>query len=162
MTYYDKISQGYDELHGEEQQNKARIILEDLKPKKEETLLDVGCGTGSYLDMFDCIVTGIDPAKELIRKYTGKHKLVLGSAERLPFPDNSFDIVISLTAIHNFEDIEKGLKEMRRVGKSRFALSILKRSPKFDWIEHTIGNIFSIESTVEEDKDVIFFCIKKA
>jgi ubiquinone/menaquinone biosynthesis C-methylase UbiE len=161
MDYYDEISEGYGELHNEEQSIKARIILNRIQPKPEDKLLDVGCGDASYLDLFHCKALGIDPSKELLRKYKGGHKLIQGSAEKLPFKDGQFDIVISVTAIHNFTDIEVGLKEMNRVCNGRLALSVLKRSPKAEWIDYAIRKQFKIIDVVEEDKDTIYFCTKK-
>ena len=161
MTYYNEISEGYDELHSEEQLKKARIIRDKLELKRSDKLLDVGCGNGFYLDLFDCDVTGIDPSEELITKYKGSHQVLLGNAENLDFPEKSFDIVISLTSIHNFDDIEKGLKEIERVGKDKFAFSVLKRSSKAGEIEKIINKLFKIKEKVEEDKDIILFCSKK-
>ena len=153
---YDKISSGYDELYGEEQINKLNLIKKNIKIKKTDKLLDVGCGTGLSSD-FDCDVTGIDPSSELLK--LNKHeKIVQGSAENLHFSDNSFDIVVSVTAIHNFEDIEKGISEMKRVGKDRFVFSILKRSKKSNKIKKIIKDNFKVSKEIEEEKDVIFVC----
>lgn len=160
-NYYNKISKGYSELHGEEQLAKARIIASKLELSEEDTLLDVGCGNGSYLNLFKCKVTGIDPSDKLIKQYRGRHKIILGKAENLPFPNNSFDVVISITAIHNFDDIRKGLEEMKRVGRSRFVFSVLKRSSKLQEIQSLIKELFGIDEIVEEDKDIIFFAHKK-
>jgi demethylmenaquinone methyltransferase / 2-methoxy-6-polyprenyl-1,4-benzoquinol methylase len=161
MGYYDDIAEGYDELHGEEQLEKAKIILGKLKIKKPDKLLDVGCGTGLYLDMFNCHATGVDPSLELIKQYRGRQKIMVGKAEELGFMDDYFDIVMSITAIHNFEDIRKGMSEMKRVGKKTFVFSILKRSPKFSMIEKLIKEMFVIDETVDEEKDTIFFCRKE-
>jgi len=161
MSYYDEISEGYNELHKEEQLKKVKIILDKLKLKRKDKLLDVGCGTGFYLDLFDCDVTGIDPSEKLLEQYKGEHQVILGSAESLDFPDDSFDIVISITAIHNFDDIEKGLKEIQRVGKDRFVFSVLKRSSNYELIEKLIKELFSVDEVIEEDKDFIYSCHKK-
>jgi ubiquinone/menaquinone biosynthesis C-methylase UbiE len=161
MTYYDDIADGYSELHGAEQSKKARMIATILHPAPEETLLDVGCGDGSYLELFDCKAVGIDPSQALIDKYKGKHKVMLGAAEKLPFNDAEFDNVISITAIQNFEDIEKGLKEIERVGRGKFALSYLKKSPRAEWVDHLIRKLFFVVEVIEEDKDFIFICRKK-
>jgi ubiquinone/menaquinone biosynthesis C-methylase UbiE len=160
MGYYDEISEGYEELHKEEQLKKVKIILNKLNLKKTDKLLDVGCGTGFYLDMFKCKVTGVDPAPKLIKKYKGEQKIILARAEELPFPDNSFHIVTSITAIQNFEDIAKGLQEMKRVGKKNFVLSALKRSNRIGLIEKLINQLFIVDEKIEEDKDIIFFCHK--
>jgi bis(5'-nucleosidyl)-tetraphosphatase len=160
-NYYDEIADGYDELHGAEQLRKANIIISKLSLKKTDKLLDVGCGNGSYLELFDCKVTGIDPSEELIKQYKGKHKLTVGVAEELPFPDNSFGIVMSITAMHNFRNIETGIKEMRRVGKKKFVFSVLKKTKKMAIIEKLIYDFFTIDEIIDEDKDIIFFCSKK-
>ena len=133
MTYYDAISAGYNELHFAEQKRKAALILKELKPAKKDTLLDVGCGTGKITALFPCKTTGIDPAAELV-KQSPMHALV-GKAEALPFADKSLDVVISLTAVHNFDDIEQGLMEIKRVAKKQVVLSILKKSNKFKKID---------------------------
>jgi demethylmenaquinone methyltransferase/2-methoxy-6-polyprenyl-1,4-benzoquinol methylase len=161
MGYYDQISGGYNELHKEEQLKKVKIILDKLKLKKADKLLDVGCGTGFYLDLFDCDVIGVDPSEKLLEQYGGNHQVILMRAENLDFPDDSFDIVMSITAIHNFEDIEKGLKEILRVGKDRFVFSVLKRSSNYKLIEGMINQLFAVDETIDEDKDLIFFCHKK-
>jgi ubiquinone/menaquinone biosynthesis C-methylase UbiE len=158
MTYYNEIAQGYNELHGEEQRKKMQIveqILEKLKPKPDE-ILDVGCGTGiSTPDG----ATGVDPNIELLKQHPGysKGKAILSKAEQLPFKDKQFDVVISLTAIHNFDDIEKGLREIKRVGK-RFIFSVLKKANTFDKIKKLITEVFDVKETIEEQHDVIFVC----
>ena len=63
--------------------------------------------------------------------------------------------MLSLTAIHNFDDIEKGLKEIKRVGNNLFALSFLKKSDKADRIKGLIENMFYVKEAVEEEKDYI-------
>ena len=70
--------------------------------------------------------------------------------------DNFFDIVISITAIQNFTNIEKGLKEIKRVGKDRFILTFLKKSSKKDKIIKLIQKIFKVKEIIEEEKDIIF------
>jgi demethylmenaquinone methyltransferase/2-methoxy-6-polyprenyl-1,4-benzoquinol methylase len=156
MKYYDQISKSYNELHGQEQLNKLRIIKENLDIRKDNLLLDVGCGTG-ISSQFDCNVISLDPSIQLLNFNKNKNKF-LGIAEKLPFKDNTFDIVVSMTAIHNFKDIEKSLKEMKRVGKGEFVFSILKKSDKFNKIEKLIKKHFKINKLIEEEKDVIFFC----
>ena len=69
--------------------------------------------------------------------------------------------VISVTALQNFTDIEKGLLEIKRVGKEYFAISVLKKSPKIKMIEELVPKLFPVQRIVEEEKDIIFFCRKK-
>ena len=79
------------------------------------------------------------------------------AAEDIPFADNSFDIVISITAIQNFNDIEKGLREIKRVGTGEYVLSYLKKSKKAKMIKGLIERIFNVQEVVEEEKDMIVF-----
>ncbi len=156
MNYYNSISRSYNELHREEQLNKIRLIKDNLEIKKQDFLLDVGCGTGIFAKEFKCIKIGIDPSVNLLNQ--GKNAFYIRAyAENLPFKDNSFDSVISVTAIHNFKNIRKGLEEIKRVSKKDVALSILKKSSKINEIKNLIKELFNIRKTIEEDKDIIFF-----
>ncbi len=165
--YYNSIASGYDSLHMEEQLQKMTTIIADMGkdiPKKDEKLLDVGCGTGISTSVWNCDCTGIDPSRELIeiahRKYPNKRFLV-GNAEELPFPDKSFDIVISITAIHNFDDIKKGILEMKRVCKDRAVFSVLKKAKDIEDIQKYIIINFRIKRIMMEEKDLIFICSRR-
>jgi len=160
MEYYDSISRGYDELHEEEQLKKCRLIAKHFNPEGRE-ILDVGCGTGIAADFFKC-KAGIDPSEKLLEiagKKFPKIKFIKAGAEKIPFKDNEFDAVISLTAIQNFDDIEKGLGEIKRIAKE-FVLTFLKKSEKKEKIENEIKALFKINKIIEEDKDIIYFCRK--
>ncbi|MBW2976990.1 class I SAM-dependent methyltransferase [Candidatus Woesearchaeota archaeon] len=164
MDFYNSIAKGYDELYGEEQKIKYRIIKENMGIKNTDILLDVGCGT--CMADFNCKVVGIDPSIELLKKNnkakTGKLKSkIMARAENLPFKGCVFDKVISVTSAHNFEDIEKGIKEINRVGKKDFAFSILKKSSKFPAVEKLIKKTFTVRKIFDGEKDLIFICTRK-
>ncbi|MBU0629068.1 MAG: class I SAM-dependent methyltransferase [Nanoarchaeota archaeon] len=184
MGYYDEISEGYEELYKEEQLKKVELIKGHLKVKASDKLLDVGCGTGLTTEPWDCIRYGVDPAPKLLERARLQSEIEykLAPAENIPYPDGFFDVVISITAIQNFADIEKGLSEIKRVGKKRFVLSFLKKSIvpngsskpsamldgfevsskaqtiKKESIDKLIRKIFKIKKIIEEDKDMIYFC----
>lgn len=159
MTYYDAIASGYNKLHGQEQRDKITFIKTLLTFPKEATLLDVGCGTGISTALWECTQRiGIDPAAELIKiakKDFADCRFHVGPAEKLPFYDKAFDIVVSLTAIQNFDDLNKGLLEIQRVGKGIFVLSYLKKSPKADTIKGLMTQFWPEMEFFEEQKDVI-------
>ena len=164
MNYYDQISDGYDELHEEEQKKKLELIKQHLKLTQKSKLLDVGCGTGVSSN-FNCKVIGIDPSEKLIaiakqKRQTPKIKFQVASAEKLPFKDSEFDAVISVTAAHHFKNPKKAFEEMNRVGKKdcQFVFSLLKKSEKLNGLEKWISEQFKIKKILLEEKDVIFFC----
>lgn len=157
--YYNTIASGYDELHKAEQLKKLEIVKQNLDINSNTKLLDVGCGSGISSD-FNCDVTGIDPSEELLKIAEKKFphaQFMLAEAEELPFENNSFDVVVSLTAIQNFKDIAKGLNEIKRIGKKQFALSFMKKSEKAEEMEEKIKEIFADckIKRIEEDKDII-------
>ena len=155
MTYYDSISAGYNELHNAEQEAKVRTILSQLG--KIEGLLDVGCGTGKAIAQVKCRKIGIDPSFELLKQ--ASFPVVQGIGEALPFKDDSFDTVLCVTALHNFDNPKKGLEEMKRVGRKQFAITVLKKAKEYKKLCSLIKDQFTC-SEVDNKHDTIFVCNK--
>jgi ubiquinone/menaquinone biosynthesis C-methylase UbiE len=143
MRYYAQIAQGYEELHREEQLGKLKLVMQRMPHQKTDKVLDVGCGTG---------------LSELLQQAKKRMPVMQGVAEQLPFQDNSFDIVVCLTALHNFADPQRALLEMKRVGTGRFAISILKRAKNFDNLMKMVSQTFNVKEMLEDPKDIILFC----
>lgn len=164
--YYNQIAKGYDSLHYDEQVEKLDLVYSYLKQNNllnnVKTILDVGCGTGISSDYFSkkgFVVKGIDPAKELIANNTNCAKLsdlVVAPAENIPFDESQFDMVISFTAIQNFSDLQKGLDEIKRVGKTIFMLTVLNGVSNIDEIDNCIRKSFTVKSTIVQ-KDRFYF-----
>lgn len=147
MDYYNKIAKGYNELHGQEQLDKIRLVLKEISARERESkILDIGCGTAIYSSLFKNY-TGIDPSKGMLSQ--SKAKVIQGNAENLPFPDKSFDIVISITAIHNFKDVKKSLSEMHRVAKNKIIITLLKKSTKFNEILKELKDFKRIDQEID-------------
>jgi demethylmenaquinone methyltransferase/2-methoxy-6-polyprenyl-1,4-benzoquinol methylase len=168
MSYYDGIAPGYDALYGEEQLKKLETMWQVGQSMglfdEVKTILDVGCGTGISSDFFakkTFAVTGIDPAEKLLEQNKSDVSTLLHTpAETIPFDDNSFDLVISVTAIQNFDDLQRGLAEIKRVGK-RFILTFLKGVQKKEIIDEAILNTFDVERIIRDEKDAYYFILKK-
>jgi protein-L-isoaspartate(D-aspartate) O-methyltransferase len=107
----------------------ARAMAEHYKLKAGDKILDVGCGKGYLLYDFTKVVPGIDVTGLDISSYAIanakeeiKDRIRLGNATALPFPDKSFDLVFSLTTLHNLHnyDLDKALREVERVGRNNY------------------------------------------
>ena len=153
--YYNAISKGYEKLHSEEQQAKAKIIVEEIKLNNYSKLLDVGCGSGISMQPFKCKKIGVDNSEELLK--LNPYPTIKAEAENLPFDNDRFDIVICITALHNFNNPKKALQEMIRVCKNRVVISLLKKTPRFKNLKRLISESFKIDKIIDESKDKIFF-----
>ncbi|MCL4534052.1 MAG: class I SAM-dependent methyltransferase [Bacteroidetes bacterium] len=106
-------------------------------------ILDVGSGPG-WLAIQIAFrgpawqVTGIDPSEEMVRlaaenarrrDLEGRVNFSKGTAESIPFPDGSFDVVVSTLSLHHWTDPAAGLREIGRVLKpgGRFIVLDLRR-----------------------------------
>ena len=96
-------------------------------------ILDVGCGKGFMLHDFkeampDCTVAGIDVSEYAIKNSMASVKpfLKVASAEKLPYPDNSFDLVVSVNSIHNLslEACKEALREIERVSRGNSYMTV--------------------------------------
>jgi len=112
-----------------------RLLQSLLEPRAEETLLDVGCGTGWFTRRFATDdagwVVGADIDLDMVR-FATKHSprsisYVAADARRLPFRDGSFDLVVSVTALCFVQDETQALAEMLRVARRRVVLGLLNR-----------------------------------
>ncbi len=113
--------------------NVVDTFIDYYNLSKESSILDIGCAKGFMLyDFINKIPTlkikGIDISKYAIENSIEEIKpnLVLGDAKKLPFKDNSFDLVISINTIHNLNetDCSKALKEIERVSKKNSFLTV--------------------------------------
>ena len=103
----------------------SELILNLLSPKQGEVILDAGCGTGIFtLDILlsGSKVIGLDLSLPMLMRGEKKLKgfpfrIVLANMLDLPFPEGSFDQVVSVTAIEFIEDGRAAVGELFRVTK---------------------------------------------
>jgi SAM-dependent methyltransferase len=79
-----------------------------------ERIVNVGAGTGSYEQGGRGLVA-VEPSSVMASERDGKVPVVRATAEHLPFPDNSFDVALALMTVHHWQDLRRGLAELRRV-----------------------------------------------
>lgn len=111
----------------------ARVMADHYGLKAGDKILDIGCGKGFLLFDFTKVVPGIEVTGIDISDYAIENskeeirdRLQVGNATELPFPDNSFDFVYSLNALHNLHcyDLDKALREMQRVSRKNKYLCV--------------------------------------
>ena len=119
----------------------TELLLDLLKPSRGEVILDAGCGTGVFtVDIlsFGAHVIGIDVSLPMLiragQKARGYHfQTVLADISSLPFSENAFDKVVSVTALEFIKDAETALKELFRVTKRRGCLVVATLNSLSPW-----------------------------
>lgn len=129
-----------------------RRAIQLLKPKAAHRVLDLCCGTGDLSfecqkQQPQCEVFGADFAVPMLQIAQTKdaHQIpfLAGDALRLPFGDNVFDSSIVAFGARNFEDTERGLREMQRVVKSGGKVLVLEfMRPTSPLLRHGFGFFF--------------------
>ena len=111
----------------------ARAMLDYYSLPSKPKILDIGCGKGYLLyDILkiapDAEIYGLDISTYAINnsKEEVRNCLQIGNATKLPWPDNYFDLVVSINTLHCLHcyDIDKALREMNRVGKANKYLCV--------------------------------------
>ena len=101
--------------------------LNCLNLEAPHRILDLGCGTGKLLDSLsslfpDAKLVGLDFSQEMLNiakeRLSDGVELHFGSDNNLPFPDQSFDLVISTSAFHYFPNPVMAIREATRVLKT--------------------------------------------
>jgi ubiquinone/menaquinone biosynthesis C-methylase UbiE len=109
--------------------------------------LDLGTGTGRNLPLFadDVAVTALDPDRRSLRRARRRARgarLVAGRAEALPFPDRTFDTVVSGLVFCSVDDPDRGLAEIRRIlrpaGELRMLEHVRSTNPLMAWWQDLI------------------------
>lgn len=114
---YDQFGSKY-ASHRQTDERIANYVHNELADAK--TILNVGAGAGSY-EPTDKYVVAIEPSVVMRQQRLDKNKVpaINAKADALPFDDNSFDAAMAMVTIHHWPDIDKGLKELRRVTKNK-------------------------------------------
>lgn len=127
----------------------VKLLREMLQPRAGESILDIGCGTGSCLSAFlemGLKVTGIDPSTYMLdvalSKTGNRADLYRGFAEDLPFDDNSFNYACLFTSLEFVDDARQALAEACRVAKDRLFIGVLNRYA-IKGVERRVKGVFT-------------------
>ncbi len=128
------------ELQGETDLN-DECLAAILRTVKNQKVLEVGCGRGLLADKLAAKnkVTGCDIViSPAVQKRFPAVKFVAGDIERLPFKDNSFDVVVTTHTVEHVKDLPLALAELRRVAKNELIIVVPRQRPyKYTFSLHT-------------------------
>jgi len=121
----------------------SALLLELLHPLPDDRILDVGCGTGIFTqDVLGCgaKVTGIDLSvpmleRALVRAGAARFSGLCADMNALPFPDNCFDKVYSMTAIEFADDAGQVIAECNRVTRKGGCVVVTTLNSLSPWAE---------------------------
>ena len=183
---YDSTAHFYDDRYSKIQREKFNLIFADFS-FEDKLLLDAGCGTGLFHDfllehlLLDSDkryrLLGADISWNMLKTFLLKLKtneklvknqvnLVLSDLENLPFREDVFHSIISLTSLQNLPNIYNGIEESFRVtrnnGEARF--SILKKKIDLnDMISHIKLHAKNLELVENDDLEdfILSFTLHK-
>jgi len=140
-SHFDSVAGVYDDslpAHVVEHylRKRVRFVLEHCARGEA---LDVGCGTGllaSRLAAAGYEMTGVDPSEgmlEVLRARAPQVRAVTASGTSLPFPDDSFDLVLTVAVLHHIadpENVRRTLVEMVRVARPSSRILVWDHNPR--------------------------------
>ena len=118
------------DLMNENHEGLAKWAVSHLNISKNDIILDIGCGGGvnvkRFLEMTENKVYGLDYSKTSVLKSSKLNRkavddkrceIIEGSVSKMPFDDNTFDIVTAFESVYFWPDFVNDLKEVLRVLK---------------------------------------------
>jgi ubiquinone/menaquinone biosynthesis C-methylase UbiE len=109
VAEYSRLAEEYDKKWSFYIEATTRETMRRLSVRSKDHVLDVGCGTGALLQQLhiaypNAQLTGIDPVREMLkvarRRLPPTVELHEGWADRLPYADNTFNVVVSCNMFH--------------------------------------------------------------
>lgn len=152
--FFDKFSYEYDKNVKKSYFNKnLKWVLEEIGNDVPDSILDIGCGTGSLLKELSHMypmaeLNGLDISSEMLKRArlaAPSAKFVKSDVHELPYEDNSMDLVLCTASFHHYQNNEKVMSEIYRILKPNGRVIILDsiRDPFFiswmpyywDWLD---------------------------
>lgn len=184
IDQYNASAQFYDRRYDKIQKQKYDLILDDFS-NKFNVILDAGCGTGLFFTYLvqehpsnfnEGMFVGLDISWNMIRefnlktlssmeKYQKRTHLILGDLECLPFRDQVFSQVFSLTTLQNLGDEYQGIQELIDTSKEGAQIGISRLNKEVNAPEMTkfLSNNLELTKIITKSttEDIFYLGIKK-
>ena len=167
-TAYRRYARIYDMVFGAVLQPGRRAVLDALKLRSGDRVLEVGVGTGISLPLYprDVRITGIDVSREMLERARGRvaraglknvDALLEMDAEEMTFPDASFDKGVAMYVVSVVPNPAKLLDELHRVCKPDGEVFIVNHfqsdNPVVGTLERALG-MFSSQIGFDPEVDL--------
>ena len=126
-------------------EGRREILSQELPRKSNLKVLDIGCGTGETMSFVKSIrrgvdVVGVDNSQVAVNFAIKRgHQVVKVDALKLPFQNETFDVILILDVIEHIKDDEAFLIEAKRVLKKGGKIIITAPALQFIWSKHDTG-----------------------
>ena len=129
LKKYETVAEGYDKHRLKDYEGKKvlegqlNLLTKNLKTLKPKKILEAGCGTGRILlplTKKGFKIEGFDLSKNMLSILNKKNpsiKTKIGDIEKIPYKNETFDFVYSITVLIHLPKIEKAISELYRVTK---------------------------------------------
>ncbi|MCL2217802.1 MAG: class I SAM-dependent methyltransferase [Defluviitaleaceae bacterium] len=161
---YDKKADNYDNTHdGKFTEKFKTLLLNTVSVKDGDSVLDVGCGNGTLLSRIATLKSiqgfGTDISSQMIKNATSRYsklRFVVSDCEKIPFDDNSMDIITVCAAYHHFPNVNAFAAEAKRLLKASGSLYIAEV-----YLPLGIRQVANIFLPLLKDGDVKFYTSKE-
>jgi ubiquinone/menaquinone biosynthesis C-methylase UbiE len=135
---YRNIAGIYDQLFESINKGLRLVGIRMFRPEKGMKILDVGCGTGTHLQLYqryECDLYGLDSSPSMLavakRRLGDAVTLDLGNATGMPYEDSKFDLVVAALSLHEMPPKTRSAAtmEMRRVLKQAGRILLTDYNP---------------------------------
>lgn len=172
---YRHIAGVYDRLFDNMNKGLRLAGIRVFRPKKGMNILDVGCGTGTHLELYqryECSLYGIDLSPSMLKVARARlgdlAQLELGDATNMPYENHKFDLIFSMLSLHEMTPQTRSgvLSEMKRVLKDDGHILLIDYQPGpyqplQGWISKVIIFFFELAAGGEHFKNYRQFIATK-